>query len=279
MIATLGSFAIAPLWSLKRMGLRLTAAEELAYVAAWRHIGYYLGITPARLHRHYASVNSASKLFACTAGHLLAFESNTDIDARATQTYRLLEATAGRPPQNAPVEQALALSRELLGNGLADRLALPPPSRRMRWRVKRQFVMTWSLCAFGRCYLQRWEVERVQVTRTLIQMIVCWQLGVRRTKFTIKEFIATVGMVEVPDTRSDPKQDSKDTQGTEEKAPDPDDEELDPEVKMGPVAAKALIRRWKWMLAEMGMVLVAVGLGTIGVGYGLYRHAARTSLL
>lgn len=274
MIATLGSFAIAPLWSLKRMGLRLTAAEELAYVATWRHIGYYLGITPARLRRHYSSVESASKLFACTAGHLLAFDTYTDSDPRATQTYRLLEATAGRPPQNAPVEQALALSRALLGDGLADRLALVPPSRRMRWRVKRQFFMTWSLCAFGRSYLRRWEVERVQVTRTLIQMIVCWQLGVRRTRFTIKEFIATVGMVEVPDTQGDSKQDSKDNQEKADKELNPDDEELDPEVKMGPVAAKALIRRWKWMLAEMGIVLAAVGLGTIGMGYGLYRMAA-----
>jgi len=40
MIATLGSFAIAPLWSLRRLGIRLTDEEELAYVSVWRHIGY-----------------------------------------------------------------------------------------------------------------------------------------------------------------------------------------------------------------------------------------------
>jgi hypothetical protein len=39
MIATLGSFAIAPLWSLRRLGITLTNEEELAYVAVWRHIG------------------------------------------------------------------------------------------------------------------------------------------------------------------------------------------------------------------------------------------------
>jgi hypothetical protein len=39
MIATLGSFAIAPLWSLRRLGITLTDEEELAYVSAWRHIG------------------------------------------------------------------------------------------------------------------------------------------------------------------------------------------------------------------------------------------------
>jgi hypothetical protein len=40
MIATLGSFAIAPLWSLRRLGIHLTDEEELAYVSVWRHIGY-----------------------------------------------------------------------------------------------------------------------------------------------------------------------------------------------------------------------------------------------
>jgi hypothetical protein len=39
MIATLGSFAIAPLWSLRRLGIHLTDEEELAYVSVWRHIG------------------------------------------------------------------------------------------------------------------------------------------------------------------------------------------------------------------------------------------------
>lgn len=39
MIATLGSFAIAPLWSLRRLGIHLNAEEELAYVSIWRHIG------------------------------------------------------------------------------------------------------------------------------------------------------------------------------------------------------------------------------------------------
>lgn len=40
LIATLGSFAIAPLWSLRRMGIVLTDEEEEAYVAVWRHIGW-----------------------------------------------------------------------------------------------------------------------------------------------------------------------------------------------------------------------------------------------
>jgi len=46
---------------------------------------------------------------------------------------------------------------------------------------------------------------------------------------------------------------------------DVDKEELDPEVKMGPVAGKAIIGRWKWLIGEMVGVLVG---GTVVVGVG-----------
>ena len=39
LLATLGSFAIAPLWTLKRQGIELSREEEMAYIAVWRHIG------------------------------------------------------------------------------------------------------------------------------------------------------------------------------------------------------------------------------------------------
>lgn len=38
--ATLGSFSVAPIWSLRRLGVGLTRREEEAYLACWRHIGY-----------------------------------------------------------------------------------------------------------------------------------------------------------------------------------------------------------------------------------------------
>jgi hypothetical protein len=87
--------------------------------------------------------------------------------------------------------------------------------------------------------MSRWEVERVAVTRMLLLMIVCWQLGVKRTRFTIKAF------------------------GDEKGGEEDDKEELDPEVKMGPAAGKAIIRRWKWLAAEMVVVTVALPVLTI----------------
>lgn len=68
----------------------------------------------------------------------------------------------------------------------------------------------------------------------LLLMIVCWQLGVKRTRFTIKAF------------------------GDELGGEIDDKEELDPEVKMGPEAGKAIIKRWKWLAVEMAAVTVGL---------------------
>lgn len=266
MLATLGSFAIAPLWSLRRMGFRLSPEEELAYVATWRHIGYvhhmtwlifsyYLGIPAEKLKLHYSTVSRAEKLFASNTLHLFSTDYVTD-DYQSTHTYRLLASVANRPPRYASVDTSLALSRFLLGDGMADRLALPPTGRWESFKMHTSFMLERAMKAFGRVYRVGWEIERVEMTRMLVLMIVCWQLGERRTKFTIKEFTEELEKLDV-----------KGENAKREKPFNPDDDEMDPEVKMGPAAGKAIVRRWKWMLIEMGAVVAGVGLGVSGVAY------------
>lgn len=95
----------------------------------------------------------------------------------------------------------------------------------------------------------------------LLLMIVCWHLGIKRTRFTIKAFGDDMGHADVE-------------KAGEEKE-DVDKEELDPEVKMGPVAGKAIIGRWKWLIGEMVGVLVG---GSVVAGVGswfLYTTAFR----
>ena len=43
--AVLGSFMIAPIWSMERAGIHLTEEERSAYQAAWRHVGYALSLS------------------------------------------------------------------------------------------------------------------------------------------------------------------------------------------------------------------------------------------
>jgi hypothetical protein len=172
----------------------------------------------------------------------------SDVDYRTTSTYRLLSAVAERPPRKTPVEYHLGLSRFLLGDGLADRLAIPPTPRKVYWRMKLNFLIDQVSIGFGRIYTSRWEVERMEITRLLLLMIVCWQLGVRRTKFTIKAFQL--------DEEVSPK--PAESEEKAEKVVDPDNDELDPEVTMGPEAGRRIISRWRWLIGEM--VCVCVGM-------------------
>jgi hypothetical protein len=220
---------------------------------------YYLGISPARLSHYYSNVSLASKLFACNTMHLFS-EDFTTSDHRSTATYRLLSAVCDRPPIRTNVDHHLAISRFLLGHGLANRLAIPRTTLKRRARLAIARGIDQSLVTFGRWYTPRWEIERVAITRMLLLMIICWHLGVKRTKFTIKAFGDDMGHAERTDATAE-----KEKGEEKGEVEDVDKEELDPEVKMGPVAGKAIIGRWKWLIGEMVGVLVG---GSVVVGVG-----------
>ena len=192
--------------------------------------------------------------------HLFSSDYITD-DYRTTHTYHLLASVANRPPRYASVDTSLAMSRFLLGDGLADRLALPPTPIWTYTKMHIGFLLERAMKAFGRVYRVQWEVERVEMTRMLVLMIVCWQLGSRRTKFTIKEFAHDLEKLDIKSDNGE--------QGDKEY--NPDDDELDPEVKMGPEAGRAIVKRWKLMLMEMGAVCIGAGTAVVGLGYLGYR--------
>ena len=128
---------------------------------------------------------------------------------------------------------------------MADRLSVPPTDLQFRLRVRFAMTMEWALVHFGRLWTRRWEVERVTMTRLLIRMLVCWQLGVKRTKFTPKVHFA---------------------EDESKLVPGHDDDELDPGVRMGPDAGKAAIRRWKRLMMEMAAVVLAPIAAVVGLG-------------
>lgn len=210
---------------------------------------YYLGVQPARLKQYYFSVDTASKMYACNTLHLFSFKAIPS-NPTQTSTYRLLAAAANRPPLNASIEYTLALSRFLLGDGLADRLSVPRTGWRPFLRIRFAMTIEWALVYFGRVWTRRWEVERVTMTRLLIRMIVCWQLGVKRTKFTPKVHFA---------------------EDEDKLVPGHDDDELDPGVRMGPEAGKAAVKRWKRLIMEMGVGLVIPIVAVVGVGTWSWR--------
>lgn len=87
----LGSFMIAPLWSLKRLGFKLSAREASSFQAVWKHVGFYLGIEPDLLEKFYGqSHDLAEESFACLGFD--AFPDEIPVDGYNTPTFQILNA-------------------------------------------------------------------------------------------------------------------------------------------------------------------------------------------
>jgi hypothetical protein len=242
MLATLGSFCVAPLWSLRRLKINLTKEEELAYIALWRHIGcvtharrlsshvdgrYYLGIDPILLERHFSTVSGAEKGFASTAFHL--FSDLTPVPSHEQSgSYRILLSIVDRPPTRPSPSTLVYLSRCVTGNPLADYLGLPsaiPLS--VKLSVQASLLSQRFLIAFGKYYPRTgWDIERQLLLRTIMLAMVAWQLGSRRTRFVNKEEHQYGEKLEV------------------------DHESLPAEIVLGAEVGRQIKRRWLANIAE-----------------------------
>lgn len=79
LMGTLCAFTVAPLWALQRLGLPASAQERSDLVAFWRHVGFYMGIEPRLLRRHFRDVAAAERTFCCISSHhFLPFAGLTD---------------------------------------------------------------------------------------------------------------------------------------------------------------------------------------------------------
>lgn len=115
----------------------------------------------------------------------------------ATPQYKILSAIAGRPPKPTRVEHHLELCRLLLGPSLADQLALPRGSLRDVLSVDLEIWTGWALLTFGAVYSRvpglgrwrgrRWEAERRRWFQWVIELVVIWQLGERRSLFVWRD--------------------------------------------------------------------------------------------
>lgn len=278
LLTVLGSFMIAPIWSMRRCHIHLSPAEAASYQAAWRHVGFYLGIEPDLLEEYYGhSFERAEANFAALAFD--AFPQDTPEDPYATPTYRILSAVAERPPRGQPSKSAvtftpahshisvltsvlpfppslpavghhLELARLLLGPSLATHIAIPrAPSIHQQLSVLLETSLSWLVIHFGRHYRPGWEARRQHLFRHVIELLVVWQLGERRTTFAWR----------VEDRRED-KFTSEEGEG--------------PGMEMGPHVGVRVKGEWKWLMAEAGAVAVA---GLVAVAGAAWWAVSRSS--
>lgn len=152
-------------------------------------------------------------------------------------------------------------SRLLLGDGLANHLALPPGTASDRWRVWVDVTVGRVLVEFGRRWRKGWERERVSLTGDIIELLVVWGLGERRTVFSVREEKDWEEKLREGESESpvSPFLSSSfvilrrslfglaltyflcGTQG----------------IKMGKEVGASVRSRWQWLIAELGAVVVS----------------------
>ncbi|KAH9939353.1 uncharacterized protein BXZ73DRAFT_43758 [Epithele typhae] len=238
MAATLSSFATVPMWCLRRLHVPPTPARERAFLALWRHVGFYMGVAPSILLRHFATVPAAEK-FTVTAVLNLFFEElpgaapAPDSGARGP-TLPILVAVSNRPPLPTTLAFNVALTAHLLGEALAAHLCLPPATLRTRVWMHAALALQRAPHAFAAVWPRRgWVEKRRAAMREGMARVVRHSLGLRRTAFRPR------------------------TEGEGELAPGV--EELE-SVETEPERARTLLRMGAEVLAEMVAVCAVAGL-------------------
>ncbi|KAI0371402.1 hypothetical protein BV20DRAFT_203668 [Pilatotrama ljubarskyi] len=269
--ATLAAFSTIPIWCLHRLHLPPTQEQASAYLALWRHVGYYLGVSPKILLRYFSNTRTADKFLATAALHLFSDEltpspspppssSPSPSESRSTilrgPTIPILVAVSNRPPLNTSLEYNIALTTHLLGTPLSAHLGLPRTSLRARLSMHAFLLVQRIPHVFASWYPRRaWLEKRRAVLREGLMRSVRWNLGLRRTTFRPRTMVQDVGL--------------EGEAGGGELAPGVVEEEG---VKPDPARAKVLTKMWSEVWMEMVGVCVATFavtgvVGYVGLGY------------
>ncbi|GAA6014208.1 hypothetical protein JCM10207_006132 [Rhodosporidiobolus poonsookiae] len=248
LVVVLGAFMIAPMWTLRRMGFEISECEEAAYQACWRHVGYYLGLSPDLLLRVYAGSFASAETHFASLAYWIFPTGAPPPDPTKTPQYRILSAVCDRPPRGQPLSHHVALCRLCLGPTLADQLALPHSSRVDHLRADLEVWIGWVLLEFGTQYARlggargrSWEERRQRWFRRVLELLVIFQLGERRTVYAWREVEKHAEKLGV-------------AEGEE------------PGVEFGAHIGAAVRKEWRSLMVEMAAV---VGGGVVLVGAGL----------
>jgi len=248
--ATLAAFSTIPVWCLHRLNVPPSEAHTAAYLSLWRHVGFYLGVSPSILSRHFSSPIAADKFIATTALHLFSTEDPTDVaDA---PTIPILIAASNRPPTFTSFEYNCAMTWYLLGPSLAARVGVSPPSLRTWVRMHAGLFVQRIPHWFAQYYPRKgWILKRRAVMKEGVARSLRWNLGMRKVSFRPRTEISDGG------------------EGAE-LAPEVKDAES---VRPDPTGAAALIKQWREVIIEMTSVLAGVGVLGIGASWAASRLA------
>lgn len=258
----LASFSTVPIWCLQRLHLPPSPAQVSAYLALWRHVGFYMGVSPSILLRYFSTPNAADKFTVTAALNLfleeLSTSSEASLDANAGSMLRrptipILVAVSNRPPLNTSIEYNIALTTHLIGRPLAAHLGLPPASLWTRVKMHACLLVQRVPHYLAQLYpCKGWLEKRREVLREGMVRTVCWNMGMRRTAFRPRTAVRD-------DVHEKPRVNGRRTEvhvHGGELAPGVAEAEG---VRGDPVRTRELTRMWKEVFLEMVGVCVAVG--------------------
>ncbi|KAG8893833.1 hypothetical protein FRC01_013326, partial [Tulasnella sp. 417] len=197
MAYTLSAFAFGPLHCLPKLGFSFTKAEADATIAMWRHVGFYLGIDPAILTKHFRDWDTA-ETFGAMCGQMLFLELQETLEAAReacvepppAPTIALINALGKHVDAQRPVGERFALTRYLLGNRASDLLNIPGMPGFTYTKLRLSLFAATLPTHFGHVYTtlvpqlgRSWEGRRGQLVLEALGRMTRYKLGMRRTTF------------------------------------------------------------------------------------------------
>lgn len=197
MAYTLSAFAFGPLHCLPKLGFSFTKAEADATIALWRHVGFYLGIEPAILVKHFRDWETA-EAFGAMCGQMLFLELQETLEAAKdagvepppAPTIALINALGKHVDAQRPVAERFVLTRHLLGNRASDLLNIPSMPSFTYTKLRLSLFTATLPTHFGHVYAtlvpqlgSSWEKRRGELVIEALGRMTRYKLGMRRTTF------------------------------------------------------------------------------------------------
>jgi hypothetical protein len=182
----LASFSTIPLWTLTKLGISYNQQEAEAYLAVWRHIGFYMGISPEILRRHFSSVRVSDKFLASLGIHVFSRDLGDEDSLSHAPTVPVLRAASYRPPFRTSFEWNCAITRYLLGSALANHLDVPQTAWTMKIKLHTILLIQKYPVIFAHWYgkfRKGWLEKRRYTYAGGMALTLRGQLGMRKTKF------------------------------------------------------------------------------------------------
>lgn len=188
---TLASFCVAPLLGLERMGfVGISSREKNDFIAIWRHYGWFLGISESILKRHFASFDTAYAFMCSVATWMLEVEGgDTELEKQPAPApvVQILWALSNNDRMSYfSFNASCALTRQLVGDSMADRLGLPQVSYWSYWKMRLGIAITNGPIYLGESKLGligSWNGRRKSLMNFILPIAIAWLLGWQRTLF------------------------------------------------------------------------------------------------